>query len=436
MINDSEYLDLTMSRHQRRGRCRYRSQLVWTYRSGHAPAPFALVSRKSDVLSQIGRYEQSARLLADYLARAESCVDRHWAAVFSSDLAGTLRIMGQPGSAVPHAERARALFPALHDDRGLANAIYNLSCIYFDLSQYDLAQQHLRELLEIADRTGQLDLSAKALYGLRDELERGYLLTTFRNYLEKARRSRDRPLMAIVYFYLGDFHLTAGEWAQAEECNRSQYQLAQETGNRMGMSYAIGDRGLIYDGQGRHREAIECYLEKLRISEEMADSYNIYEALSNLGAAHMLLGEYQPALGYFRQAEAHSRRHQIMHHLCMSLSLVAHCLFELGRHGQAVIANQEALVIACEIDHPPVIFSGSLLEARIAALDDRPRAIAKLENLLPQAANDEGRADVHLELYRLTGDPLQRQEALRYYRQYFDQSKLHYVNKRIEELSA
>lgn len=202
----------------------------------------------------------------------------------------------------------------------------------------------------------------------------------------------------------------------------------------MGLSFAIGDRGLIYSGQGRYREAIECYLEKLEISEVMSDYYNVYEALDNAGVAYEELGELGRALEFYQRAEAHTRRHQVQHFLGKSLYLKARCLLSLGDSRRSSQALNEALEIARDIGDRELELHGVLLESRLAALEDPGFAAAKLEALLEQTEDDEVRAVAYPELFRLRGHPEHKAKALEHYRKYYQQTKLHYVGRRIEEL--
>ncbi len=430
-----ETLDLTAPR--RRGRKHlYRQRQLWSLRPGRPPVAFELVSIKCGLLKTMGAYEKSSAILAAHLPQAEAIGDRRWAAKLASQLAYSLLVQGQPGAGLPHGERAKLLFAELGDAPGMADLLHTLAGIYSDLGQSDRACQLTHELLELAERTCQPGPAVQAIYQLREELGLDRALERIRGHLEKARQDKDHHLMAMACFYLGDIYMNTGRWAEAEACNLEQCRLAYLTGNRSAISFSIGDRGLIFYGQGKYREAIECFLEKLDISEAMGDFYNIFEALNNLGAAHHQLGETETALGYLRRAEAHARRHQIQHHLCKTLSLMALCLEEIGDLRRATQANTEALEIARDIGYSFVVFSCSLLEARLAAASDKERGLAMMEGLLAGSEEDEQRAMVCYEMHRLTGDPKHKSAALEHYRKHYQRSRLFDVARRIEELEA
>ena len=430
-----ETLDLTAP--HRRGRSHlYRKRRLWSLRPGRPPLALELASLKCDVLMTIGGYEAARNLLQTLVSKAEVLGDRRWAASMAADLAHALTVLGEAGAALPHAERARGLFAELGDDPGLARSLHVLAGVCGNLDMNDRARDLSRELLELAERTGQDGLSIRTIFSLRFELGLDRALERLQGHLEKARSSGHKALAAMCLFYLGDIYLNTGRWAEAEACNMEQYRLAFETGNRMGISFAIGDRGLIYHGQGRYREAIDCYLEKLEISESMGDFYNVFEALDNAGVAHEELGELAKALEFYRQAEAHTRRHQVQHFLAKSLYLKARCLFGLGDVRRSAQALAEALDVARDIGDRELELRGCLLEARLAAGEEPGRAAAMLEALLERAEDDELRAEALSELFRLSGDPGRKAQALEHYRKYYDQSKLHYVGRRIAELEG
>ncbi|GEM_PF-5714748 len=430
-----ETIDLTAPRHRGKGH-HYRRRQMWSLRPGKRPVPFELISLKCGVLKTVGSFEKASAVLSACLPAAEAMGDRRWAASLAADLAHILMVQGEAGSALPHAERARALFREQGDETGLARATHTLAGIYSDLDQEEKARRLVPEMLELADRTGQAWLAVRVLYGRREELGMEPALEGIRAYLEKARRDGDKPLIASSCFYMGDIYMTIGRWAEAEACNREQYRLAAEIGDRISMSFAIGDRGLIFMGQGRYRDAVECFQEKLEISEAMGDYYNVFEALDNMGVAYVFLGEMQHALELFQRAEAHTRRHQVQHFLSKSLLLKAQCLLELGDVRRAAGANREAMEIAGDIGYSFALFQGALLEARLEAVRDRDRARSLMEGLASQAAGEQDLADLYYELFRLTGTDGHRELALEHNRSNYTETNQHYLARRIQELET
>lgn len=428
-----ETLDLT-GPHRRGRRHLYRKRQLWSLRPGRPPLPLELASAKCEVLMTIGSYEIANGILAFMVPKAEAMGDKRWAASMAADLAHALTVLGEAGAALPHAERARSIYTELGDQPGLARALHVLSGVCNDLDMNSRARELTRELLELAERTGQDGLSVRTIFSLRFELGLDQALQRLQGYLDKARGSGDKAMTAMCLFYMGDIYMNTGRWAEAEACNSEQYRLAAETGNRMGMSFAIGDRGLIYYGQGRYREAIDCYMEKLEISESMGDFYNVFEALDNAGVAYEELGELTRALELYTRAEAHTRRHQVQHLLGKSLFLKARCLLGLGDIRRSDQTLSEALEIARDIEDQELKLHGGLLEAKLAAREDPGRATAKLEALLEQTEDDEVRAEAYSELFRLSGHPEHKAKALEHYRKYYQQTKLYYITRRIAEL--
>ncbi len=428
-----ETLDLTAP--PRRGRDHlYRKRPLWSLPLGQPPLPLELISKKCRILLTMGRYQAVKDILSDLVSQAEAAEEKHWSAKMSADLAYVLMLLGQAPSALVYAERAKDFFIELQDEVGLARALYGLSLIYADLGMINPAREITKDLLALSEKTGQDDLSVKAIFILRYELGPEQTSDRLQQYLIKARLSGDKALMNLCLFYLGDIYLNTGRWAEAEICNKEQYDLALEMGNRMGISYAIGDRGLIYYGQGHYREAIECYLEKLKISESMGDFYNVYEALDNAGVAHEELGELDQALKFYQRAEDHARRHQVWYYLSKSLLLKSRCLLLLGDLRRPALALAEALDIARRIGNRALEIQAELLEARLVASEEPSRAKAMFEIVLERTEDEEVRAEAYSELFRLTGDPKHKAQALENYRKYYEQTKLFYIGRRIAEL--
>lgn len=430
-----ETLDLTAS-HRRGRKHLYRKRQLWSLRPGRPPLPLELTSSKCDILMLLGSYETVRGLLQTMVPKAEALGDRRWAASMAAELAHVLTVLGEAGAALPHAERARAIYLEIKDEAGLARSLHVLSGVCSDLDMNDRARELTRDLLELAERTGQEGLSVQTIYSLREELGVEPALDRIRGYLEKSRSSGNKALSAMCLFYLGDIYMNTGRWAEAEACNLEQYKLACETGNRMAVSFAVGDRGLIFHGQGRYHEAIECYMEKLEISEAMGDFYNVFEALDNAGVAYRELGEPARALELINRAEAHTRRHQVQHFLGKSLYLKAKCLLDLREYRRSSQAIKEAMDIAKDIGDHEIEIRGCLLEAQLAAVEDSERAVSMLRSLLEKLDNDELRAEAHFELFRLTGDAGHKARALEHYRRYYEATKLYCIDRRIAELEG
>jgi tetratricopeptide (TPR) repeat protein len=431
----TETLDLTAPRRREKSH-RYRRRQLWSLRPGRQALPLELVSVKCGVLMILGNYEDAKNILSAMVPKAEALGDRRWSASMAADLAHALSVLGEAGAALPHAERAKMLFTEAGDQAGLARTIYTLSGIYSDLAQPDRAHQLSRELLELAERTGQSDIAVQVIYDLRQDMGPELALERMKGLLDAFRLDGDKSLIAKTCFFMGDIYLSTGRWAEAEACNAELYRLAAETGNRMGMSFAIGDRGLILYGQGRYREAIDCYLEKLEIAESMGDFYNVYEALDNIGVAYQELGDLSRALEYFKRAEAHTRRHNNLHYLCKSLFLMAKCLLESDQSRRAAEANTEALEIARDIGYPYVLFHGALLEARLEAAIDRNKGLESMYRLAAGAENDEQMAEAYYQIFKLSPSPESRQQALASCRRYYQESKLFDIERRIAELET
>ncbi len=200
-------------------------------RHGDPAEEAASVEHLGTVSRLQGDIEGSLRLLQDALAGFERVGQTRGLADCAVELAGTLVALGRPEEALPHAERAGALFGELQDLAGQASALNNHGDALRALGRHAEAERALHSAYEMLNRTGsQTRIFPLANLGLlahgrgghaeaRGYLEAGLALAELRGRLSLAAWFQAvllAPLAVLGEWEIWDARLEAAEGLLAD----------------------------------------------------------------------------------------------------------------------------------------------------------------------------------------------------------------------------
>lgn len=183
-----------------------------------------------------------------------------------------------------------------------------LGVLYQLQGRMDKSVEHLREALEIDERTGDENARGSHLNSLAgvfialNHLEMAE--ETCRESLRLARRSRDGGLIASALGNLGAVFLKRGSLDEAEKHVREALELERKMGDREGEASSLGNLGSILLMRGRTDEAEATYLEALAIQREEGDLEKAANQLGNLGTLRAKRGDLPGAIGHWHEARA------------------------------------------------------------------------------------------------------------------------------------
>ncbi len=101
---------------------------------------------------------------------------------------------------------------------------------------------------------------------------------------------------------LGNIHLLAGAYADAETCYMQALTLYREAGNRWGESAVLNNLGAVAARRARHQEARQYFEQVLALKNEMGDRSGAANVRNNLGVLYIELGDLGRAHTLFEQA--------------------------------------------------------------------------------------------------------------------------------------
>ncbi|AFZ67950.1 sensor histidine kinase [Deinococcus peraridilitoris] len=289
--------------------------------------------------------------------------------------------------------------------------------------------------IEGLDRQRAAQLSAEALTLARElqdgpRVARGLLqlatlewrLSCYDEALEHAaealacfRALGDRHGEAWSLRLLGNIHGVQSQYAPAAELLRAAAGLSREVGNTECLASCLNNLGIIANELGDYASALESLFEALRLYEE--GDPNIPSSLNNVATLYQLMGQYEQALDFHRQALSladivppHPLTAALLHNL-------AETQRRSGQNEQAMAVLQRALGLARQIgDRQTEMLAldslGQLYQAA-AALDQARSCFEQGLELAAQVRHPLGEVRLLMHHATLLPDPAAREHLMR-----------------------
>lgn len=221
---------------------------------------------------------------------------------------------------------------------------------------------------------------------------------------------------------IGATYWNSSKYPEAIDYYLQALKIYEGNGNKLGISTQLGNIGLVYWGLGEYEKALDYHQKALELDRELGNTSGMAADISNIGVVYADMGEHEKALEYYFQildlaVELGNKRFQ-----AIAMGNIGIAYRDLEQFDKALTYHEKAAIIAQEIQNKRslAINLGNLGETYL--LQQQP---AKAENYLLRAlaiADTIGAMDVKkyqlqtlAYLYEKTG---QFEKALQYFRQF------------------
>jgi diguanylate cyclase len=244
---------------------------------------------------------------------------------------------------------AQALAISVNDTLGLGIAARNLAFCAMRRSQYEIAERHLQEGLELA------------------------------------RALSDASLEADCLCYSAMVSTAQGDYLEALRMQHESLTIRQRIRDEAGQGQSLGNLGVIYGYLADFAASLEHHQRALEYRERVGDENGRALTLNNIGVAYFEMNDPEMALGYHTRAleaamSLSDRRVEVYARINRGADLEA-----LGRHFEAAREHRTSLELAREIDD---------VESQIEALCNAGRT--QLSQGEPEAALESHRQALQL----------------------------------------
>jgi predicted ATPase/DNA-binding CsgD family transcriptional regulator len=156
---------------------------------------------------------------------------------------------------------------------------------------------------------------------------------------------RNRAVVALVLGRLAHIYLFRVDFARGAALAAAAFEESHHLGDRWGMAFALGTRGLIARSEGRLDEATQFLVESLGLFRQHGDRWGVAHVLLGLGQVALHRGDAGLAEEYWSERLQLSRELANLTAVAHTLDLLAAVACRRGEHARASARYEEALAI-------------------------------------------------------------------------------------------
>lgn len=202
--------------------------------------------------------------------------------------------------------KAYTMFEGINQKKGMAQALYSMSYDFSlkqDIEESMECMDHARSILEeIPDYISVYDCIEGLIFLHKQLHHKSVVDSLIRELVDVAERTGDKKRMANSYYTLGNHYFDQAYLKLAIEAFYKALAIAEESGDPAEMANVLGSIGLTNFYLDDYQTAIEYYLRQESILEDLNDNYQLSNTYTGLGDAYNALGNYRAGLAYHSKA--------------------------------------------------------------------------------------------------------------------------------------
>ncbi|MBS1635451.1 MAG: tetratricopeptide repeat protein [Bacteroidetes bacterium] len=136
-----------------------------------------------------------------------------------------------------------------------------------------------------------------------------------------------------------------GDYTLAEQKTDSLYKASQYSGNKFWLAESHNLKGIIYRDQSNLKDALDNYIDALKLFEELKLTRRIPGIHNNIGQIYAEIGEYKTALSYYFKAEKINKNLNNLSSLAINYNNIATCYQKLQQYVSAEVYLKKSLAL-------------------------------------------------------------------------------------------
>ena len=395
----------------------------------NAARKLQVMRQLADVLMLTGRREEVERLYRDGLNLAYQKESALEIANFKALLGRLLQRKGAYQESLRWLEEAVTLYEELEDTEGLSAAEGDRGLAYWYLGDGEKALHYLQRRQMLAEsvedrRSASIAVANMGIvYWSQGQLDQA--LNCFQQKLAIDEALGDQLSISKVYGNMGIVYSSQGNVAEALACYEQKLHTDVELGDQEGVSKVLTSMGMLYGRLGDPRAMI-CLRKGLQITLEIGDRQGTSTVLGNMLSVKLMQNDVAGAKQLADRAIALSRLIESPLFLCGQLHDYATLCQQRGEMERAKLLNDEALLLARQVNRQETILSAQILDVRLRLamneLDEAP-AVAELKAILAERKEPVERAALNYAIWQiLPDDAVAKQTAVTLYEELYEQT--------------
>lgn len=205
-------------------------------------------------------------------------------------------------------EKAITYFQELGDEKGIADAKYNIAGIYYKTDNLHSGLMYLIDCLYIYRKHENYHQQARVLKALGTIYEyfgdENRAVETYLESIEVSKKAGDLNLESNVINPLSGIYLNRGQIDRAMKLIQLSIQIKEQTGDIRGLAFALYGRGKIYTKTGDYRKAEKNFLDAMKIHQDAGEKLGVGMVYHKLGFLYMQWGKNKQAKDLLRLGAA------------------------------------------------------------------------------------------------------------------------------------
>jgi len=261
-------------------------------------------------------------------------------------------------------ENARSILEGINDYTSVYDCIEGLIFLHKQLHHDIEVDSLIRELVYVAERTGDKKRMANSYYTLGNHyFDQAYLqlaIEAFYRALKIAEESGDPAEIANVLGSIGLTNLYLQEYQTAIEYYLKQEAILRDLNDNYQLSNTYTGLGEACIALKNYREGLEYHLEALRLRQDMNYEIAISNSLHNIGLTYFLMEDCTAlALKYVNESLEINNRIKNYNGLAKNYMVLGKIHAQKVDHTTAIKLLEQALSLAQEYNYPDVVMESS-----------------------------------------------------------------------------
>jgi len=226
-------------------------------------------------------------------------------------------IRGEYKRSVTIAKEAIRYFEKLNDERGIADAQYNIAGVYYKTDNYHLGLINLIDSLAIYRKFDDYHNQARTLKSLGTIYEyfgdRKNAIKSYESSIEAAKKVRDHDLIANAYNPLSGIYLKQNKVKKAWQMIQRSVAIKTKSGDVRGLAFALYGRGKVHVTLKQWAEAEQDFQRAMEIHKEMGERLGLGMVYCKLGSLFIKTNQLNKAKHMLEKAQQYSTQHNIIY---------------------------------------------------------------------------------------------------------------------------
>ena len=266
--------------------------------------------------SRVNNLKRSVDLAQEALSLSREIDDKPLIGRSLNQLSLYYMIMAEYDKSTQTSQEAIKIFEGLNDDKGIADAKYNIAGIYYKTDNFHLGLGYLIDCLSVYKKyndyhnESRTEKSLGTIYEYFGDFNNAVI--SYQNAVEAGRKTGDPNLESNAYNNLSGLFLKQGKIDEAAELIERSVSIKLKTGDTRGLAFAIYGRGKVNTVKGYFENAEKDFEEAIKIHTEMGEKLGLAMAYRKLGVLYVEMGRLDKAKKVINDGIEFSNKHNIV----------------------------------------------------------------------------------------------------------------------------